>query len=126
MHCDAGGEDDGGESEESEEEEDGPGFGEVSAEGSPCRAEGAADAAVGFGLLSEQGSRAEVLAELNGVDLDEVEVETEDGGDEEEDDVAGEDEEEGGAADDVVVDVIGPFALEEEERAEDEAGDRGG
>jgi hypothetical protein len=67
-----------------------------------------------------------VLAELNGVDLDEVEVETEDGGDEEENDVAGEDEEEGEASYDVVVDVIGPFALEEKERAEDEAGDEKG
>jgi hypothetical protein len=76
-------------------------------------------------LVSEQGG-AEVLTELNCVDLDEIEVETEDGGDEKEDDVAGEDEKEGGAAYDVVVDAVGPFALEEEERAEDEAGDKQG
>jgi hypothetical protein len=63
---------------------------------------------------------------LDGVDLDEVEVESEDGGDEEEDDVAGEDEEKGGAADDVVIDLIGPFALQEIERAEDECGDEEG
>jgi hypothetical protein len=64
-----------------------------------------------------------MLAELNGVDLDEVEVETKDRGHEEEDDVAAEDEEEGGASDDVVIDVVGPFALKEKERAEDETGD---
>jgi hypothetical protein len=94
----------------------------VSAESVPCGSEGAADAAVWFGLLAEEG-RAQVLAELHGVDLDEVEVEAEDGGDEEEDDVTGEDEEEGGASDDAVVDVIGPFALEVKERAQDETGD---
>jgi hypothetical protein len=76
-------------------------------------------------LVSEEGG-AEVLTELNRVDLDEIEVETEDGGDEKEDDVAGEDEKEGGAACDVVVDAVGPFALEEEERTEDEAGDKQG
>jgi len=80
------------------------------------------NAPVRLGLLSEEGG-AKVLAELNGVDLDEVEVETEDGGDEEQDDVAGEDEEEGGAAYHVVVDAVGPFALKDEEWAEDEAGD---
>ena len=63
---------------------------------------------------------------MNGVDLDEIEVETEDGGDEEEDDVAGEDEEEGGASYDVVIDMVGPFALKDEEWAEDEAGDEEG
>ena len=63
---------------------------------------------------------------MNGVDLDEVEVETKDGGDEEEEDVAGEDEEEGGSSYDVVVYLIGPFPLEEKERAEDEAGDEKG
>jgi hypothetical protein len=67
-----------------------------------------------------------VLAELHGVDLDEVEVETEDGGDEEEHDVAGEDEKEGGASYDAVVDVVRPFALKDEEWAEDEAGDKEG
>jgi hypothetical protein len=61
VHGDAGGEDDGTESEESEEEKDGPGFGEMSAEGSPCGGEGSADAAVGLGLLSEEGG-AKVLA----------------------------------------------------------------
>ncbi len=65
----------------------------------------------------------EVLAELNGVDLNEVEVETEDGGDEEDNDVAGEDCEEGVAANGVLVDVIGPFALEKKERAEDKRED---
>jgi len=94
----------------------------VTAEGSPGGGEGAANASVGLGSLSEEGG-AKVLAELNGVDLDEVEVETEDGGDEEEDDVAGEDEEEGGASYDVVVDVVCPFTLKDEEWAEDEAGD---
>jgi len=94
----------------------------VVAEGSPGGDEGAANAPVRLGLMSEEGG-AKVLAELNGVHLDEVEVETEDGGDEEEDDVAGEDEEEGGVAYDVVVDVVCPFALKEKERAEDKAGD---
>jgi hypothetical protein len=83
------------------------------------------DATVGLGLLPEEGC-AKVLAELHGVDLDEVEVEAEDGGDEEEDNVAGEDEKEGGAAYDVVVDVVGPFSLEEKKRTEDEAGDEEG
>src|SRR5258705_2167340 len=95
------------------------------AEGSPCGGEGAADAAVGLGALSEEGG-AKMLAELDGVDLDEIEVETEDGGDEKEDDVAGEDEEEGGAAYDVVVDVVCPFVLKYKERAEDETGDEEG
>jgi hypothetical protein len=67
-----------------------------------------------------------VEAKLDGVDLDEVEVETEDGGDKEEDDVAGEDEKEGGAAYDVVVNMVGPFALKDEEWAKDEAGDEEG
>jgi hypothetical protein len=63
---------------------------------------------------------------LHGVDLDEVEVETQDGGDEEEDDVAGEGEEEGGAAYDVVVDLVCPFALKDREWAEDEGEDEEG
>jgi hypothetical protein len=67
-----------------------------------------------------------VLAELDGVDLDEIEVETEDGGDEEDDDVAGEGCEKCVEADGVVVDMVSPFALKEEERAEDEAGDNDG
>jgi hypothetical protein len=76
--------------------------------------------------LFSKGGGAEVEAKLDGVDLDEIEVETEDGGDEEEDDVAGEDQKEGGASHDVVVDVVGPFALQEKEWAEDEAGDKEG
>jgi hypothetical protein len=60
---------------------------------------------------------------LNSVDLDEIEVETEDGCDDDEEDVAGEDEEEGGSSCDVVVYVIGPFALKKKERAKDETGD---
>jgi hypothetical protein len=76
--------------------------------------------------LSPKEGGAKVLAELHGVDLDEVEVETEEGGDEEEEDVTGKDEEEGGAAYDVVVDVIGPFSLEEKERAEDKSRDEEG
>ncbi len=116
---------DGGESEESEEEEDGPRLGEVRAKGSPGGGEGAADAAVGLGF-SAKGGGTKVQAELNGVDLDEVEVETEDGGDEEEDDVAGEDDEESDASYEVLVDVVCPFALQDEERAEDESGDEEG
>ena len=95
---------------------------EVCAEGSPGGAEGSANAAVGFGRFSEDGG-PKVLAKLNGVHLDEVEVEAEDGGDEKEDEVAGEDCEECGAANCVVVYVVGPFALEEGERAEDKSGD---
>lgn len=60
---------------------------------------------------------------LDGVDLDEIEVETKDGGDEEEDDVASEDCEECMAAHCVFVDVIGPFVLQEEERGQDDGGD---
>jgi hypothetical protein len=122
VHCDAGGEDDGCESEEGEEEEDGPRFGEVSAKSSPCGSECAAYAAVGFGLLAEEYG-ALLLAELHGVNLYQVEVETKDGGDEEEDDVAGEDEKECGAAYKAVVDLICPFALKKKKRAEDETGD---
>jgi hypothetical protein len=75
--------------------------------------------------LSEKGG-AKVLAELDGIDLDEVKVETEDGSDQEEDDVAGEDEKEGGAAYDLVVDVVSPFALKHKEGAEDKCGDEKG
>jgi hypothetical protein len=67
-----------------------------------------------------------VLAELNGVDLDEVEVETENGGGKEKDDVTGKNEEEGGAAYDAVVDMIRPFSLKEEEGPEDKSGDEEG
>jgi hypothetical protein len=81
------------------------------------------DAAVGLGLLSKN-SGTEVEAELDSVDLDEIEVETNDGGDEEEDDIAGEDGEECVDADDAFVDVIGPFVLEEIERAKDKHGDK--
>jgi len=66
-------EDDCGESEDGEEEEYWPGLREIGAEGSPGGAEGAANAAVGFVLFPEDVG-AEVLAELDGVDLDEVEV----------------------------------------------------
>jgi hypothetical protein len=90
VHCGAGGKDDGGESEDSEEEEDGPGLREVIVKSSPCGTEGTVDAAIGFGWFSWFG-RAEVEAKLDSVDLDEIEVETKDGGDEEENDVAGED-----------------------------------
>jgi hypothetical protein len=122
VHCGAGGKDDGGESEDSEEEEDGPGLREVIAKSSPCGTEGTEDAAIGFGWFSWFGG-AEVEAKLDSVDLDEIEVETKDGGDEEENDVAGEDSEERVAADGVFVDVIGPFVLQEEEGDEDDGRD---
>lgn len=122
VHRCSRGKDDGGESQDSEEEEDRPGLGEVCLEGSPCGAEGAANAAVGLGWFSKDVG-AKVLAELDGVDLNEVEVETEDRGDEEEDDVAGESCEKCVEANGVVVDVVCPFALKEEEWAEDKAGD---
>src|SRR6266567_933508 len=77
VHRGAGGEDDGGGSEEGEKEEGEPGSGEVVTQGSEGGEEGAADAAVRFSV------RAEVLAELDGVDLDEIEVEAEEGGYEE-------------------------------------------
>jgi hypothetical protein len=76
------------------------------------------DAAVGLGLFSKN-SGTEVEAELDGVDLDEVEVEPNDGGDEEEDDIAGEDGEECVESDNAFVDVIGPLVLEEIEWAKD-------
>ena len=60
---------------------------------------------------------------MNGVDLDEIEVKTENRGDEEDNDVSGEDCEEGVAADDVLIDVTCPLALKEEERAEDDGAD---
>jgi hypothetical protein len=120
VHRGAGGKDDGAGAEESEEEEDRPGLGEVTPQGSPGGGEGSADAPVGLAVW------AQVETKLDGVDLDEIEVETEDGGDKEEDDVAGEDVEEGGASYDVLIDVIGPFALEEREWAKDEGGDQEG
>lgn len=102
VHRGPSGEDDGGESENSEEEEDRPRLEEVSAESSPSRCEGTTNAAVGFAI------GAEVEAKLDGVDLDQIEVEAEAGGDEEDDDVAGEDAEEGRTSDDVLVNVLGP------------------
>ena len=123
VHRCSRGKDDGGESEDSEKEKDGPGLREIGSGGSPCGAEGEANAAVGLGWFSEDVG-AKVLAELDGVDLDEGEVETEDGGDKEDDDVAGESCEECVAADGVVVDMVCPFALKEEEWPEDEAGNK--
>ena len=111
MHGGSRGEDDGGKSEESEEEKDRPGLREVIVKRSPCGGESTEDAAIGFGLFSCFG-RAEVKTELDGVDLDEVEVETKDGGDEEEKDIAGEDCEECVTANSVFVDVICPFVLQ--------------
>jgi hypothetical protein len=73
-------------------------------------------------LFSKDGG-AEVKSELDGVDLNEVEVKTENRRHEEDDDVAGESCEEGVTSCCVVVDVIGPLALEEDEGAEDEARD---
>ncbi len=117
VHGGAGGEDDGGGSEEGEEEEGEPGSGEVVTEGSEGRAEGAADAAVWFSVMPI------VLAELDGVDLDQVEVEAEEGGHEEDEEVADEVVEEGREADDVAVDVSGEAAPEGEQRAEDDGKD---
>jgi hypothetical protein len=122
VHRDAGGEDDSGGPEDGEEEEDRPGLREVGAESSPCWAKGAADATVGLGLFSKGGG-AEVKSKLYGVDLDEVKVETENRGDEEDDDVPGEGCEERVTSGCVVVDVVGPSALQKDEGAEDEAGD---
>ena len=76
--------------------------------------------------MVEFAIRTQMEAELDGVDLDEVEVETKDRGDEKDDDVAGEYEKEGGAPDDVLVDLISPFALEEEEWTENEGADDAG
>jgi hypothetical protein len=120
---DSGGEHHSGCSDDGEEEEDGPCLGEVGAEGSPGGDESAADSAVGFGVANE--GVAEMKAQLDGVDLDEIEVEAKDGGDEEEDDVAGEGEDEGVAADPLLVYVICPFGLKKGEWAEDEAADDG-
>jgi hypothetical protein len=86
-------------------------------QGSEGRAEGAADAAVRFSV------RTVVLAELDGVDLDEVEVEAEEGGYEEDEEVADEVVKEGREADDVAVDVSGEAVLEGEQRAEDDGED---
>lgn len=117
VHRSVRSEDDSGESDDGEEEKDGPGLREVCPQGPPGRGDGAEYAAIRLVVGTE------TQTELNGVDLDEIEVETEDGSNEEENDVAGEDCEEGLASDDVFIDVIGPFALKEEERAEDEGGD---
>jgi len=84
----------------------------VGAEGSPGGGESAADAPVGLAVTFE------VQTELDGVDLDEIEVETKDRGDEEDNDVADQGCEEGMAFDGVFVDMVSPFALEEDKRAE--------
>ena len=98
---------------------------EVITKSSPCGGESAEYAAVGRGLFSGLG-RAEAEAKLDGVDLDEIEVKTKDGGDEEENDVAGEDCEERVATDGVFVDVIGPSVLQKGEWDEDDGGDENG
>ena len=84
--------------------------------------EGTADATIGFGL-SAKDRGTEMQTQLDGVDLDEIEVETKDGGDEEEKNAAGEGKEESVAADDVIVDVVCPSALQIGEWPEDEAAD---
>jgi hypothetical protein len=120
VHGDASGEDDGGCSEESEKEEDGPNLRKVGAEGSPGRGESAPDTPVGLAIMSEMES------EFYCVDLNEVEVETKYGRDQEDDDVADQDREECGAFDSVFVDVVGPFSLKEDERAEQKGRDEDG
>jgi len=117
VHGDSGGEDDGCCSKEGEKEKDRPHLREVSAEGSQGGTEGAVDAAVWFSVAAKE------QAELDGVDLDEVKVETQNRGDEEDEDVAHESGEKCVASDCMVVDVIGPFFLKIEERAKDESGD---
>jgi hypothetical protein len=84
----------------------------VNAEGSPGRGESAADTAVGLAVMSE------MEAELDRVDLDEIEVETKDRRDEEDNHVADDGCEEGVTFDSVLVDVVSPFALDKNERAE--------
>jgi hypothetical protein len=64
-----------------------------------------------------------VEAKLDGVDLDQIEIEAEDRGDEEDEDVTGEDVEEGGTSNDVLVNVLGPETIEKEEWTEHQAGD---
>jgi hypothetical protein len=120
MHSDAESEEDGQGSEEGEEEEVEPGAAEVGAKGTPCGGKGAAHAAIGFAVTEG------MEAELDGVDLDEIEVEAEESGDEEDEDVGGEVLEEGGAADGVLMDVRGPASPKEVQGAEDEgANDEG-
>ena len=121
---DASGEGQGDGSEDGEEEEGDPGAEEVATEGSEGRTEGAADASIGFGDAYECG--AEVEAELEGVGLDEIEVEADKGGDEENDEDGGELEDEGGAAYIGVVDVVVPSGFEFGEGAEDDGRDEEG
>jgi hypothetical protein len=65
-----------------------------------------------------------VKAKLDGVDLNQIEVETKDGGDEEEDDVADQTKEESGSSYHMLIEVVGPFVLKEVERSEDDRGDQ--
>ena len=60
---------------------------------------------------------------MDGVDLDEVEVKTENRGDEEDDDVTCHGREERVTSGRVVVHVVGPFALKEDEGAKDKSRD---
>jgi hypothetical protein len=60
-----------------------------------------------------------VESELNGVDPDEVEVETEDGSDEKENNVARHSREKCVEPDSVLVNVVCPFALKKKEWAKD-------
>lgn len=112
MHGNAGGEDDGGYSEDGEKKEDGPRLRKVSAEGSPGGGERPADTAVRLAVM------AEMETELDRVDLYEIEVETKDRRDQEDNDVADEGCEECVKFDSVPVNVVGPFALDEDERPE--------
>ena len=82
------------------------------AEGSPGGGEGTTDAAVGLAVMSEMES------ELDRVDLDEIEVETKDRRDQEDNHVADEGCEKCVTFDSLSVDVVSPFALDEDERAE--------
>jgi hypothetical protein len=112
MHGSTCSEDDGGRSEDGEKEEYGPRLRKVCAEGSPGGGESAADAAVRFAVM------AEMEAELDRVNLYEIEVETKDRRHEEDNHVADEGCEKCVKFYSMLVDLVSPFALDKDERAE--------
>ena len=84
----------------------------VCVEGSPGRGESAADATVRLAVM------AEMEAEMDRVDLYEIEVQTKDRCDEEDNHIADECCEKRVKFYSMLVNVVGPFALDEDERSE--------
>ena len=111
VHSGASGKDNGSEPDHREKNEGQVKTEEVAAEGAPRGLERAANLSLGLALLA--GIDRELKqAKLDGVDLNQIEVDAEDGCDEPDENKTGEVDQEGWTSDDGLVDVIGPQALE--------------